>query len=140
MTRSCALAAPKVTDMVRRTELGTKLLVDRPFVFANACTTAATDPYIANELEGIFFDRGCRAYLGTETKVTIQFASRFASIFFHFFYRIVDPAPMAAGEALAQTRLFLWSHYRNIGGLFYTHVNQYELFMAREPEILRLRA
>ena len=130
----------QVADVLRRTELGTKLLADRPLVFANACTTVATDPYVANELEEGFFARGCRAYLGTETKVPIQFASRFASIFFHFFYRIVDPAPMAAGEAVAQARLFLWTHYRNIGGLFYTYVNQYELFMARDAEILTLRA
>ena len=130
----------QVADVLRRTELGTKLLADRPFVFANACTTVATDPYVANELEEGFFARGCRAYLGTETKVPIQFASRFASIFFHFFYRIVDPAPMAAGEAVAQARLFLWTHYRNLGGLFYTYVNQYELFMARDAEVLTLRA
>ncbi|MCW2240563.1 caspase family protein [Azospirillum canadense] len=132
----------QLTDMVRRTELGTKLLADRPLVFANACTTAASDPYIANLLEEAFFARGCRAYLGTETKVPIQFASRFASIFFHFFYRIADPekAPLAAGEAVAQTRLFLWTHYRNFGGLFYTYVNQYELFMARDAEVLALRA
>jgi hypothetical protein len=130
---------PQVADVLRRTELGTKLLTDRPLVFANACTTVATDPYIANELEESFFERGCRAYLGTETKVPIQFASRFASIFFHFFYRVKDPAPMAAGEAVVQARLFLWTHYRNLGGLFYTYVNQYELFMARDAEVLALK-
>jgi hypothetical protein len=123
--------------LVRRTELGTKLLADRPLIFANACMTAATDPYVANELEGIFFDRGCRAYLGTETKVPIQLASRFASIFFHFLYSTGDSqkAPLAAGEAVAQTRLFLWTRYRNLGGLFYTYVNQYELFMASDAEV-----
>jgi hypothetical protein len=109
----------QAADVLKRTELGAKLLKDQPLVFANACTTAATDPYIANELERSFFNRGCRAYLGTESKVPIQFASRFASIFFHFFYRQVDPAPMPAGEAVAQTRLFLWTRYQNIGGVFY---------------------
>jgi hypothetical protein len=129
----------QATDIVRRTEFGTKLLTSRPLVFANACTTAAGDPYFANELEDIFFDRGCRAYLGTEAKVPIRLASRFASIFFHFFYRRADRAPMAAGEAAAQTRLFLWTHYRNVGGLFYTYVNLYELFMAEDAEVVALR-
>ena len=70
----------------------------------------------------------------------IQFASRFASIFFHFLYRQMDPEPMAAGEAVAQTRLFLWTQYRNIGGIFYTYVNQYELFMASDAEVKALRS
>lgn len=129
----------QAADVLKRTELGAKLLKDQPLVFANACTTAATDPYIANELERSFFNRGCRAYLGTESKVPIQFASRFASIFFHFFYRQLDPAPMPAGEAVAQTRLFLWTRYQNIGGIFYTYINQYELFMAQDSEVLALR-
>lgn len=89
-----------IADVVGRTELGTRPLKDRPLVFANACTTAASDPYFSNELERGFFERDCRAFLGTETKVPITFASRFASIFFHFFYRKVDPDPMAAGEAV----------------------------------------
>jgi hypothetical protein len=46
---------------------------------------------------------------------------------------------MAAGEAVTQARLFLWTHYRNIGGLFYSHVNQYDLFLAREDEVRALR-
>jgi hypothetical protein len=125
--------------IVRRTDLATTPLADHPLVFVNACSTAASDPYVANELELAFFKRGCRAYLGTETKVPIAFASRFAAIFFHFFYRTLDPAPMAAGEAVAQTRLFLWTHYRNIGGLFYTYVNQYELFMAEDAEVRSMR-
>jgi hypothetical protein len=126
--------------VVTQTELGFKELADKPFVFANACTTASGGAYMANELERGFFSRGCRAFLGTETKVPIQLASRFASVFFHFFYREADPAPMAAGEAVAQSRLFLWSRYRNIGGLFYTYVNQYELFMAEGEEVIEMRA
>lgn len=126
-------------DVLRRTEIGAAQLADRPLVFANACTTSSADPYVANELQDGFFARGCRAYIGTETKVPIVLASRFASIFFHFLYRNVDPAPMAAGEAMAQSRLFLWSHYRNIGGLFYSYVNQYELFVADDDEVLGLR-
>lgn len=126
-------------DTVRRTEWPRGSLPDHPFVFMNACTTSAADPYISNELEALFFSRGCSAYLGTETKVPIEFASRFASVFFHFFYRKADPTPIAAGEAVAQARLFLWTHYKNIGGLFYTHVNQYELFLASGEEVASLR-
>ncbi|MCG2641717.1 MULTISPECIES: C25 family cysteine peptidase [Bradyrhizobium] len=126
-------------NVVAQTDFGTSVLVDRPLVFANACTTAAADPYMANDLEEAFFERGCRAYIGTETKVPIVFGSRFAEIFFRFFYRLADPDPMAAGEAVTQARLFLWTHYRNIGGLFYSYVNQYDLFLAREDEVLALR-
>ncbi len=127
-------------DTVRQLELGSSPLTDRPFVFANACTTASADPYMANELEEAFFNRDCRAFLGTETKVPIVLGSRFASIFFHFFYRELDPQPMAAGEAVTQAKLFLWTHYRNIGGLFYCHINQYDLFMATQKEVENLRS
>jgi len=127
------------SDVVRRTEIGTQPLTDQPLVFANACTTAAADPYMANELETVFFQRDCRAYIGTESKVPIQLASRFASAFFNFFYRKVDSEPMAAGEAVVQTRLLLWTQYKNIGGLFYNYVNLYELFMAQDAEVLALR-
>jgi nucleoid DNA-binding protein len=120
------------------TELGLSDFSSGPFVFANACTTAASDPYIANDLEQRFFERKARAYLGTETKVPIIFASRFARVFFHFFYRHADPQPMAAGEALVQTRLFFWREFMNIGGLFYAQVNQYELFLATEDEVAEM--
>ncbi len=127
-------------DTVEQSDLGSSPLTDRPFVFANACTTASADPYMANALEEAFFNRNCRAYLGTETKVPIVLGSRFASIFFHFFYRELDPEPMAAGEAVSQAKLFLWTHYRNIGGLFYCHINQYDLFMATREEVGNLRS
>lgn len=128
------------TDVLQTTDLlSGKLLHDQPLVFANACSTSAADPYVANLLEKNFFRRGCRGFLGTETKVPIQLASRFATIFFYFFYRRIDPAPMAAGEALAQTRLFLLTEYANIGGIFYTYLNQYELYMASAAEIEVLR-
>jgi hypothetical protein len=122
-------------DELNRDDLGQSNLEGTPFVFANACTTTASDTYMANELESIFFDQGCRAFLGTETEVPIQFASRFAAAFFHFFYRKVDGTPMAAGEALAQARLFFWTHYKNLGGLLYSYVNQYDLYLASEDEI-----
>lgn len=128
------------TDVLETTDLTTgKDLVDKPLIFANACTTSSADPYVANLLQQDLFRRGCRGFLGTETRVPIQLASRFAEIFFHFFYRKVDPAPMAAGEALAQTRLFLLTEYANIGGIFYAYLNQYELYMASDSEVAALR-
>jgi hypothetical protein len=93
--------------------------------------------YSDNPVAKAFFDRGCRAFIGTNCMVPAPMASRFAVIFFRFFLRIVDKDhfPMAAGEAVAQTRLFLWSHYRNIGGLLYSYLNQYDLYMANDAEI-----
>jgi hypothetical protein len=122
-------------DLIRQVDLGLTPLADQPLVFVNACTSAASNPYVANELEQVFFRRGCRAYLGTEIYMPIPLASRFALIFCHYFYRKVDPDPISAGEAVYQARLFLWHQYRNIGGIFYTYVNQYELFMATEEEL-----
>jgi hypothetical protein len=130
---SAAADALGTADLLMR-----KPLVDQPLVFANACTTSAADPYVANILVKGFFDRGCRGFLGTETKVPIRLASRFATIFFGFFYPGAGSAPIAAGEALAQTRLFLLSAYRNIGGIFYTYLNQYELYMAEDAEVKAL--
>ncbi|MHC5832696.1 MAG: hypothetical protein ACYT04_96135, partial [Nostoc sp.] len=89
--------------------------LERPLVFANACTTLASSPHMANNLETTFFKRGCAAYLGTESEVPIVLASRFAILFFHFFYRTANPKKVVAGEAVVQTRLFLWQHYKNIG-------------------------
>ena len=129
-----------IATRVRRTELGTTPLSEHPLVFANACTTGADDPDMAGDLQERFFTRGARAFLGTETKVPIALASRFARIFFYYFYRESDPAAIAAGEAVWQTRRFLWRHYLNLGGLFYTYVNQYELFFANDSEVRRLRA
>jgi hypothetical protein len=126
-------------DVIGRTDLGTTQLADRPLVFANACTTSASDPYFTNELQEGFFRRGCRAYLGTETKVPPRLASRFASIFFHYLYHKLDSEPMAAGEAVAQTRLFLWRQYRNIGGILYAYVNQYDLFVASDEDVAGMR-
>ena len=119
--------------------LGHRRLVDEPLVFANACATSASYPYVANLLEQNLFRRGCRSYIGTETKVPIQMASRFATVFFEFFNRRVDPKPMAVGEAVAQSRLFLFKEYANIGGLLYAQLNQYDLYMADEQEVRSLR-
>jgi len=126
-------------DTVGRTELSQRYIPDGPIIFANACTTTQADPHMTSELEQSFFNRGARAFIGTETKVPIKLASKFAWLYFQFFYRTVDPAPMAAGEALAQVRMFLWTQYKNIGGLFYSMSNQYDLYLASEREVLSLR-
>jgi hypothetical protein len=42
---------------------------------------------------------------------------------------------MPAGEALAQARMFLWTQYRNPGGLFYSLINQYNLYLASGSEV-----
>jgi hypothetical protein len=129
----------QAADTLKDSELSQRMLADAPLIFANACTTAASDPHLTNLLEDTFFRRGVRAFIGTETKVPIRLASRFAWLFFQFFYRKVDAEPMAAGEALTQARIFLWTQYRNIGGLFYGLVNQYDLFLASSEEVEQLR-
>ena len=128
-------------DIISEPELGTTPFASRPLVFANACATAGTGVYSANAVTKAFFDRGCRAFIGTDCMVPSAMASRFAVVFFHFFLRLADSeqAPMAAGEALAQARLFLWCQYRNIGGLFYSYLNQYDLYMASDAEIRALQ-
>jgi hypothetical protein len=68
--------------------------------------------------------------------------ARFAETFFHFFYGGAGgegSAPIAAGEAVAQARMFLWNHYRNIGGLFYTYVNRMKIYMADDEDVRKLR-
>jgi hypothetical protein len=101
-----------------------------PFVFFNACGSAK---FVAgsslNRLETRFFDRGCAAYLGTVHETPIIMASKFAAVFFHFFYGNFQNTVVSAGEAATQARRFMWLTYRNIGGLFYTYVNEYDLCM-----------
>ena len=123
------------SDNIKQTDLRQIPFESGPLVFINACASAASDPYIANELEQTFFERGCRSYLGTVVKVPIRFASRFAKIFYSFFFRDLAPEPVAAGEAVFQARRFLWREYRNIGGLLYAYINMYEVYMATESEV-----
>jgi hypothetical protein len=129
----------KTPDIVEASEIYTGRLETGPLVFANACSTAVADPQGTSELESRFFSRGIRAFLGTESEVPVVLASRFAWLFFQFFLRKADPAPMAAGEALAQARLFLWTQYRNPGGLFYCLVNEYNLYLASNEEVTQLQ-
>lgn len=124
---------------VTHRRLGTGPLADEPLVFVNACDTAAGSAVYANALIESFAGRRARGYLGSMTRVPIGFAERFATVFFHLFERRFDPQPLAAGEAVALTRLFFWLHYRNLGGLFYSYVDQYDLYRASEEELQELR-
>ena len=89
-------------------------------------------------LEDVFLKRGCRAFIGTEAKVPIGFAARFATTFFSFLYR-ENECPVSAGEAFAQARKFLWDQYRILGGLLYSYVNDYDLFAASDERVAELR-
>lgn len=126
-------------DIVKASEMFLGRIASGPLVFANACTTASSDAHGTSELEDRFFHRGVRGFIGTESKVPVIMASRFAWLYFQFFLRKVDPEPMAAGEALAQARQFLWTQYRNPGGLFYCLANQYDLYLASHDEVVRLQ-
>ena len=130
----------KSLDTLSRTDISQRSLPDGPLVFANACTTSQADPHMTSELEQRFFERGVRAFIGTETKVPTRLASKFAWLYFQFLYRMADPdfKPMAAGEALTQARIFLWTQYKNLGGLFYSITNQYDLYLASNEEVLAL--
>lgn len=130
---------PGVHDIVEVNNMYQGRIDAGPLVFANACMTVMADPQATSDLEKRFFDRDIRAFLGTEEKVPDKLASYFAWLFFQFFLRKIDSSPMAAGEALAQTRLFLWTQYRNPGGLFYCLTNTYDLFLASDEEVTDLQ-
>jgi cold shock CspA family protein len=127
--------SPSSDDVVSEADIPFEPAAGSPLVFANACGTGAEDPYHAGRLAARLSQRGCRAFLGTEVEVPTRLAGRFATVFFHFLLRRADPEPIAAGEAVAQARLFLWTRYRNIGGLFYTYRNLYELYVASRDEL-----
>ena len=116
-------------------ELAPNDIPNGPLVFANACDTGKADAYNVNMLEQHFIKRGCRAFIGTQTKVPVVLASRVSRVFFHFFTTRVDSKAMHAGEALVQTRRFLWRNYRNLGGLLYSYVDQYRLVLADPDEL-----
>jgi len=120
--------------------MGSRHLRDAPIVFVNACSTNAAAPLLANQLRELFFSRGCRGYIGSETEVPAMLAARFATVFFSFLYGAAGRAMAPAGEAAAQARRFLWTEYRNVGGLFYNYVGDYSLYTADDTIIASLRA
>ncbi|WP_171053233.1 NB-ARC domain-containing protein [Streptomyces marianii] len=127
-------------DVLNLSDMGDADLDDHPLVFLNACETSAAHHTYSNELQNMFLGRGCRAYIGTESKVPTVFAARFACVFFHFLYtRPRNGEPTAAGEALSQARKFFWDEYRSIGGLFYNYVNDDQIFVAHPDEVAALR-
>ena len=133
-------AAAGTDSELERYDMGDRNLPDAPIVFLNACSTNASAPLLANQLRELFFSRGCRAYIGAETEVPAVLAARFATVFFSFLYGTPERAMAPAGEAAAQARRFLWTRYRNIGGLFYNYVGDYSLYTAGEAAVARLRA
>jgi len=100
-----------------------------PFVFVNACDSASADVYEVNEIEQMFFRRGARAFMGTEVKVPVGLAARYAHVFFRLLEEPLDDAGLFTGEAAALARRYLWLNYRNIGGLFYSYIHHYGLRM-----------
>jgi hypothetical protein len=130
---------PSPEDNIRLFDIAQSPLAYAPIVFINACGSAASDPYIANALAENFFDRGCRSYLGPVVKIPVRFASRFAKIFYTFFFGDIAVEPIAAGEAVFQARRFLWREYRNVAGLFYAYTNMYDVYMAAQADLEKLR-
>jgi hypothetical protein len=121
-------------------DIGSSPLEDAPIVFVNACATNASEPLLANPLRELFFQRNCRAYIGTEAEVPAGLAARFATAFFSFLYGTDWRGIAPVGEAIAQARRFLWTEYQNIGGLFYNYVNDYALFAADDATVAGLRS
>ena len=123
----------KEWSVITTQKLGAEEAHGAPLVFANACTTGAADAYHASQVTRYFLMNGASAYIGTEVRVPPVLASRFATAFFSIFQPTERRAPLTAGEALAQTRRFLWTQYRNLGGLFYTYVNEPDLRLVPAP-------
>jgi hypothetical protein len=131
--------SPGPASDLRLLDIGGGAFPDAPVVFVNACSSDAAEPLFANQLMDEFFRRGCRAYIGTEAKVPAALAARFAIVFFSFLYGDAGRGIAPVGEAMAQARRFLWTEYQNIGGLFYSYVNDYFLFAADNRAVMRLR-
>jgi hypothetical protein len=125
-------------DLIELIDIGRGKLDDQPLAFLNGCDTVSAAPFFSNMLEDVFLERGCRAFIGTEAKVPAGLAARFATTFFSFLYRDSE-CPVSAGEAFAQARNFLWDQYRNLGGLLYSYVNDYDLFAANDERVAELR-
>ena len=127
-------------DVLSLFDLQEITLRSAPLVIANACKTGASDALHAHPIKQYFFTHGAAAYLGTETEVPIHLASRFATTFVHMFDDAPGGLTLVAGEAVTQARLLLWTRYRNIGGLLYSLVNQYDVRWRTQTELSQARA
>jgi hypothetical protein len=119
-------------DSIRAPDLTQLDLTNNPLIFINACETSARESGAPHDLERYFFNRKCGAYIGTEAKVPVHLASRVAEGFFHYFYGVTGPQPLPVGEALARIKLILWKRYRNVGGIFYSLINDPRLHVCSE--------
>jgi hypothetical protein len=126
-------------DVLRRSRMGSGPIPGEPIVFVNACGSASSDPLMINQLMDGFLDRGCRGYIGTEEQIPPGVAARFATTFFSFLYGTGTRQRAPVGEAVAQARRFLWQRYRNLGGLFYSHVNDYLVYSAADADVSGLQ-
>ncbi|MBF8271731.1 MAG: hypothetical protein HW380_836 [Magnetococcales bacterium] len=108
---------------------------NQPMVFANTCGALEGDAYHMGPLMDVLLAGECRAIIGPEIKVPPYLASCFSHIFFHYHYRGGgNMEGLSAGEAMYQSRHFLWQRFHNIGGLLYGHVNMYELYRGCLPQ------
>jgi hypothetical protein len=113
----------RVEDQLTQPDLGTSPLADRPVAFLNACGTTMADPQYGNALAHLFLSRGCRSYIGTEARVPAGLAARFATTLFFFLFQGTWENPTPVTDAMAAARRFLWDRFGNLGGLFYSHIN-----------------
>lgn len=121
---------------IRDVDLPNERMKEIRFIFCNACESGmAQQGQAANRLEKLFFDWGCMAYLGTIHETPIETASRFAVTFFHLFCNRVDGKIISTGESCVQARRFFWLKYRNLGGLFFNYVNEFDLFLADKNQL-----
>jgi hypothetical protein len=111
-------------DVISLFDLESIALRAVPLVFANACDTSGEDALHSHRVKDRFFNQGAGAYLGTEAKVPVAMASRFGTALLGLFEGRPEGEEPTLGEAVAQTRMLLWTRYCNIGGLFYALVNE----------------
>jgi hypothetical protein len=124
----------KIADLMA----GGRPLNGAPVAFVNACKSSYAEAMLSNQLMTAFFTRGCRAYVGTEVRVPAGLAANFAVVFFSFLYGTAGLTLAPVGEAISQTRRFLWRRHGNLGGLFYSAFNDYKLYELSDADVRKL--
>ncbi len=112
-------------DYLTHADLLNLFFEDSPVIFMNACDSSAATTEMTNQIEDAFFKAGCRAYIGSEVKIPVTLSARFGATFQHFFLGNINGARIPLGDAMYHGRTFLWQSYRNIGGIFYSHSQDY---------------